>query len=601
MTISLSKKKVAPHPPSTPGVTHVPQVQCHHPRNHAHQQFPREKFGRANPVVPVSATTRDHDDTRFSEVAEDESHNDCYSKVEEQQERPGDDDSSQRSGPVDTNSNDQDITDLEQGAILSSEHPDPTLIEARLVSRSVIDSEIPQAEIVAIDDTPKEESFIYKACMPTTTGSKLFCFGIVVLLACVLLIGIICGSGVCSDGGSNDLERSSLGEDILPTPPLANASGLPVNDDPMFDTQENAVQNDQEADETDPPSKFILDIPSYSILALQNATSSQSKAYKWLLTSSLQGMPEWRKQQLFALSTLFFSLDGDNWLQKDKQNWLDPSVSECKWTPDEQCPTCSTRYYQIMCSEQAQVTTLDLSYFGSDPTRGSLPPEIALLESLEMLELFDSHLEGQLEDFLPPTPQLASLGGHLEKLGLAQNKISGTVPTSLGLLTQLTSLQLLTNSVSGSLPSELALMTKLVRLDFEANELSGTIPTEFAALTSLDFVDLEMNQLFGAIPSQIGLLTKLTYLDFDNNELSATIPTELAALTRLAFLYMATNQLAGPIPSDLGLLTRLTSLLLHENWLQGRIPSELGVLTRLTGIGLRTNQLTGPIHQKLDY
>ena len=71
--------------------------------------------------------------------------------------------------------------------------------------------------------------------------------------------------------------------------------------------------------------------------------------------------------------------------------------------------------------------------------------------------------------------QLANLD--LTSLSLYNNKLNGTLPTWLGLLTDLTTLSLFQNSLSGPLPIQLGNLTKLARLSLGDNSLTGGAPS----------------------------------------------------------------------------------------------------------------------------
>jgi len=60
-------------------------------------------------------------------------------------------------------------------------------------------------------------------------------------------------------------------------------------------------------------------------------------------------------------------------------------------------------------------------------------------------------------------------------IDLAFDGIKGTIPTDLGLLTELTALHLWGNSLNGGLPTELGLLTGLQVLWVSGNFLTGTI------------------------------------------------------------------------------------------------------------------------------
>jgi hypothetical protein len=193
----------------------------------------------------------------------------------------------------------------------------------------------------------------------------------------------------------------------------------------------------------------------------------------------------------------------------------------------------------------------------------------------------------------------SSLTNSVVKITLHDNGLSGSIPSMLGSLTNLTELFLNDNSLSGSIPNELGNLTKLTYLWLHNNSLTGSIPVELGNLTNLTNLSLHSNPLGGSIPSELGNLTNLTNLSLYYNSLSGSIPAELGSLTNLTTLSLYYNSLSGSIPPELGKLTKLTSLFLNNNSLSGSIPVELGSLTKLTLLFLGDNFLTGPQPQWL--
>ncbi|KAB7726872.1 BspA family leucine-rich repeat surface protein [Rudanella paleaurantiibacter] len=190
-------------------------------------------------------------------------------------------------------------------------------------------------------------------------------------------------------------------------------------------------------------------------------------------------------------------------------------------------------------------------------------------------------------------------GGRVTRLLLTDNKLIGSIPSSLSALISLQDLRLQANQLSGSIPSGLSALTNLQRLDLDNNQLSGSIPSSLSALINLQRLFLQNNQLTGSIPNSLSALTSLQQLFLINNQLSGNIPSSLSALTNLQDLRLSSNQLSGSIPNSLSVLTNLQLLLLSENQLTGSIPSSLSALTSLLQLRLDRNQLTGSIPNSL--
>ena len=223
---------------------------------------------------------------------------------------------------------------------------------------------------------------------------------------------------------------------------------------------------------------------------------------------------------------------------------------------------------------------------------GSIPTELANLSNLTYLELGWNQLSGSI------LPELGNLA-NLTHLGLGGNQLSGSILTELGNLSNLTYLDLEQNRLTGTIPMELGRLTKLTNLSLNGNQLTGEIPTELGNLSNLIGLSLYQNRLTGSVPTELGNLANLRGLILWRNRLTGTIPMELGRLTRLSQLELSQNYLTGRIPPELGQLTDLGSLRLPNNQLTGEIPPELGQLTNLTVLVLGYNQLTGEIPPEL--
>ena len=191
-------------------------------------------------------------------------------------------------------------------------------------------------------------------------------------------------------------------------------------------------------------------------------------------------------------------------------------------------------------------------------------------------------------------------GGHVERLWLNSNQLSGVIPPELGSLSSLVDLSLSTNQLSGSIPPELGSLSSLEDLNLWSNQLSGVIPPELGSLSSLESLGLSTNQLSGSIPPELGSLSSLMYLNLWSNQLSGVIPPELGNMSSLEEVWLYSNQLSGNIPPELGNLTNVLYLSLESNQLSGVIPPELGNMSSLEELYLSSNLLSGSIPAELE-
>ena len=247
------------------------------------------------------------------------------------------------------------------------------------------------------------------------------------------------------------------------------------------------------------------------------------------------------------------------------------------------------RWYGVSTNANGRVTGLRL---GDNELTGSIPSSLGSLSNLEQLELGFNELTGSIP---------SSLGSltNLTLLNLFYNELTGSIPSSLGSLTNLTVLQFQSNQLTGSIPSSLGSLTNMRSLWLSSNQLSGSIPSVLGSLTNLEVLYLARNELTGSIPSSLGRLRNLRLLRLSGNELTGSIPSSLGSLTYLEHLHLSGNELTGSIPSSLGSLTNLEHLGLRSNGLTGSIPSSLGSLTNLEDLFLSQNGLTGSIPSSL--
>ena len=165
-------------------------------------------------------------------------------------------------------------------------------------------------------------------------------------------------------------------------------------------------------------------------------------------------------------------------------------------------------------------------------------------------------------------------------MNLAANRLTGSIPSELGNLSNLKDFRLGHNRLTGSIPSELGNLVNLQWLDLGRNRLIGSIPSELGGLANLETMSLAVNSLTGSIRSELGNLAKLRMLLLGDNRLTGSIPAEPGNLG-LNTLDLSTNQLAGALPPELGDVGNLRVLSLDFKQLTGPIPLSFANLVAL--------------------
>ena len=336
-----------------------------------------------------------------------------------------------------------------------------------------------------------------------------------------------------------------------------------------------------------------------------------------------------------ALVALYEAAGGENW--RDNTNWMSSEPLH-KWYG--------------LSSKASRSGLIHTLYLKGNNLRGELPPELASLKGLRILNLAENDLSGEIPS------ELSSLRG-LWTLNLGGNQFTGCIPAvwkstrendfhRLGLpfCTRIhdrsdtetlsaiynalggekwmnnsnwlsdkpvdewygirvdadgqgNALTLQSNRLSGEILPELGGLVNLKGLDLSRNQLRGGIPPELGNLVNLEGLNLSGNQLSGEIPPELGGLVNLKRLTLSGNRLSGEIPPELGNLVNLEYLHLSRNQLSGKIPPELGNLVNLKRLILSGNRLSGEIPPELGNLVNLEELHLANNQLSGEIPPEL--
>lgn len=174
-----------------------------------------------------------------------------------------------------------------------------------------------------------------------------------------------------------------------------------------------------------------------------------------------------------------------------------------------------------------------LSYLdvSNNKLSGPFPPAISGAKFLKFLdlrfnnfygaipqELFDLGLEIILLNNNNFGQQLPSNIGSTSAstFSVANNKITGPIPQSIGQATNLVELVFLNNQLTGCLPPGIGLLKNLALFDASGNNLTGPIPNSFSQFKKIETLNLRSNSLFGTIPEALCQIKNLN-LTVSNN------------------------------------------------------------------------------------
>ena len=157
------------------------------------------------------------------------------------------------------------------------------------------------------------------------------------------------------------------------------------------------------------------------------------------------------------------------------------------------------------------------------------------------------------------------------------------------------SLSLSKEGLQGTLPSQLGVLSNLQSFDVNGNgQLSGTLPSQLIAAARLTHLYAFGARISGTLPAAaLGAAHVLQELELSNCRLSGSLPPD-GLPASLRFVFLESNHLSGSIPSSLGKLRRLRELELSHNKFSGSLPARVAHMnldhldvaknTRLTGV-----------------
>lgn len=138
---------------------------------------------------------------------------------------------------------------------------------------------------------------------------------------------------------------------------------------------------------------------------------------------------------------------------------------------------------------------------------------------------------------------------------------SGGIPTPSKICTwgrvtcngdlSVTGIRLTFSGLSGTLPSSIGSITTLTSLDLSANSIGGIIPSSIGELKLLDSIYLSQNSFIGILPSSLEYLTLLTLLNLCYNSFTDILPDSIGYLTQMTELRLNSNQFKGTVPQSL--------------------------------------------------
>ncbi|RCV26082.1 hypothetical protein SETIT_5G217000v2 [Setaria italica] len=241
---------------------------------------------------------------------------------------------------------------------------------------------------------------------------------------------------------------------------------------------------------------------------------------------------------------------------------------------------------------------LDLSY---NWVVGPLPDAVGNMTSLEVLHLGGNQLSDMkaktlknlcnMREFIDGgIPNWINQWTNLSIIQLSANRLVGSVPLEIGMLSKLSHLHLDYNQFNGSILEEhLAGLVNLKELDFPFKlklayfpgcKMGHQFPLWIQGQRDVSFLDISDAGIVDYLPEWYwSVFSNVEYLNISCNQISGRLPRSLDLCRTLPQLHkhlveldISKNSLSGPLPRKI-IAQNLTDLLLSDNCISGAIPS----------------------------
>ncbi|KAI4356210.1 hypothetical protein L6164_000250 [Bauhinia variegata] len=230
--------------------------------------------------------------------------------------------------------------------------------------------------------------------------------------------------------------------------------------------------------------------------------------------------------------------------------------------------------------------------------QGTLPSFLSYQHDLQYLDLSNNKLVGVFPNWLLVNninlrslildynmftgpfelPTYVDQNPHpLYDLQISNNKMAGNLPKHIGyILPNLIYLNVSGNGFDGSIPTSVGNMSNLYAFDLSRNNFSGEVPDSlWRSCASLGFLVLSHNSLWGQLfPSPLNM-SQLELLFLDNNYFHGTLQHGILELPYLEGLDISNNKLLGTVPDFISKFSSLHVINLSGINFTGALPREL--------------------------
>uniref|UniRef100_A0A1J3CPB5 Cell wall hydroxyproline-rich glycoprotein n=1 Tax=Noccaea caerulescens TaxID=107243 RepID=A0A1J3CPB5_NOCCA len=209
----------------------------------------------------------------------------------------------------------------------------------------------------------------------------------------------------------------------------------------------------------------------------------------------------------------------------------------------------------------AYLSDLNILHLNSNRFSGQIPDSFRSLDSLQELDLSNNRFSGpfplvtiyipnlvyldlRFNNFTGFVPE-ALFNKRLDAIFLNNNQFEGEIPRNLG-NSPASVINLANNRFSGEIPTSFGLTGSRVReVLLLNNQLTGCIPESVGMFSEIQVFDVSYNSLMGHVPDTISCLSAIEVLNLAHNRFSGEVPDLVCSLRNLLNLTVAFNFFSG--------------------------------------------------------
>ncbi|KAL1064793.1 hypothetical protein V6Z11_D13G236900 [Gossypium hirsutum] len=215
-------------------------------------------------------------------------------------------------------------------------------------------------------------------------------------------------------------------------------------------------------------------------------------------------------------------------------------------------------FCSVDSSNEPFVVAIDLNHGN---LQGTVPDTFNDLSSLQELDLSGNYFSGSFPMVTLYIPNLVYLDlrfnnfsgtipedlfyKRLDAIFLNNNQFEGELPSNIG-NSPASVINLANNKFIGNIPASFGFMrSKLKEVLFLNNQLTGCIPQSVGLFSEMQVFDVSHNSLMGHLPDTMSCMSDIEVLNLAHNELSGVLPDIVCSLRSLMNLTVAYNFFSG--------------------------------------------------------